>query len=119
MIRKSRLPEIKQAQKQSFYFKEIAALVQQIAADEPRLLPLFVTRVEISAKGSLCTVYFSTHTDETAFAEGLEILKLYKPSMRKALANIGHGRYVPDLLFRYDRAKEKERRVAGLLDKIK
>lgn len=111
-------PSFKRDQKQSFLLKEISSLFHSIAIDEPKLLLLFITRVELSRDGGICYVYFSTHTDEKAYEEGLELLKLYKPSMRKALASAMHSRYVPDLRFRYDKAKDKERRVTSLLDKI-
>jgi len=109
---------VKREQKKSFLLKEISALVRQITSDEPELSSLFVTRVEMSKDGGVCYVYFSTYTDKEAFDEGLKILKLYKPSMRKALADAMQARYVPNLVFRYDETKEKERRVTRLLDKI-
>jgi ribosome-binding factor A len=118
MIKKSRASEVKREQKKSLYLQEISALVRQIALDEPALSSLFVTRVELSRDTGICYVYFSTHTDKKAFDEGLEILKLYKPSMRKTLAQTLRARYVPNLVFLYDEAKEKERRVTELLDKI-
>jgi ribosome-binding factor A len=104
--------------KKSFLLQELSVLLRQISADEPKLSTLFVTRVELSPEGGLCYVYFTTLTDESAFSEGLEVLKLYKPSVRKALAQIMKTRYVPDLAFRYDHTKEKERRINSLLDKI-
>jgi ribosome-binding factor A len=118
-LKKSKIFSVKREQKKSFLLREISALVQRVSADEPKLSSLFVTRVDLSKDTGVCYVYFSTHTDKKAFDEGLEILKLYKPSIRKALASIMSTRYVPDLVFRYDKAKEKERRVTTLLDKIK
>lgn len=117
-MKKSKVSEIKREQKKSFLLQEISALVRQITADEPKLSFLFVTRVELSRDGGICYVYFSTTTDKDAFDEGLPILKLYKPSMRKALAQAMHSRYVPNLVFRYDEAKEKERKITAILDKI-
>lgn len=117
-MKKSRVYDIKREQKKSFLLNEVSALVRQVAADEPKLSYLFVTRVELSKDKGICYVYFSTHTDKKAFDEGLEILKLYKPSMRKALGDSMKTRYVPNLVFRYDDTKDKERRVTGLLDKI-
>jgi len=110
--------EIKREQKKSFLLREISALVRSLAQDEPKLSFLFVTKVELSKDTGICYVYFSTHTDKEAFYQGLEILKLYKPSMRKALAKILQTKYVPELFFKYDSAKEKERKINVLLDKI-
>lgn len=119
MNKKTRSSEIKREQKKSFLLKEISALVSQITVDEPKLSSLFITRVELSRDTGICFVYFSTHTDRSAFDEGLEILKLYKPSIRKALAQSMHSRYVPNIVFKYDEAKEKERKITALLNKIR
>ncbi len=110
--------QVKREQRKSFLLKEIATLVRSLSADEPLVTPLFVNRIDISKDSGICYVYFSTLTDEEAFYEGLKILKLYKPSMRKALAQAMKTRYVPDLIFRYDKTKEKERKVNLLLDEI-
>ena len=118
MIKKSPAPSIKKEQKKAFILKEVSAFVRQVTAEEPSLIPLFVTRIELSRDTGVCYVYFSTYTDRVAFEDGLKILKLYKPSMRKALADAMRSRYVPQLVFRYDEAKEKERRITGLLDEI-
>ena len=117
-MKKNTVHQVKREQKKSFYLKEIASLVHQISIDEPKLIQLFITRIELSRDSGICYVYFSTINDKKAFDEGLEILKLYKPSMRKALAQSLHTRYVPNLVFRYDHTKEKERRVNVLLDEI-
>jgi len=127
-MKKSRVSDIKREQKKSFLLQEISSLFRQIVTDETRLSFLFITRVELSGDGGICYVYFSTYaglsgvtpakSGEEMFKEGLQILKLYKPSMRKTLAQTMRSRYVPDLVFRYDKAKEKERKITSLLDKI-
>ncbi|MBU1007989.1 ribosome-binding factor A [Candidatus Dependentiae bacterium] len=117
-MKKSKVSEIKREQKKSFLLQEISALVRQITADESRLSSLFVTRVELSRDGGICFIYFSTHTTKEAFDEGFPLLKLYKPSMRKALSQAMSSRYVPNLVFKYDETKEKERKITGILDKI-
>lgn len=109
---------IKKEKKKSFFLREISSLFQKIVLDEPKLSSLFITKVELSKDGGICYIYFSTSTDEEAFKQGLEILKLYRPSMRKALAQIYHSRYVPSLIFRYDKAKEKVNKINILLDQI-
>ena len=117
-MKKSSVFSIKREQKKSFLLQEISALVRRLTADEPRISSLFVTRIEMSRDSGVCYVYFSTYTNKEAFDEGLGILKLYKPSMRKSLAEAMHSRYVPNLIFRYDLSKEKERKMTTLLDKL-
>ena len=86
--------------------------------DEPVLSGFFITRIELSADGGICYVYFASYVEGKEFKEALETLKLYKPSMRKALAQSGHGRYVPNLIFKLDEVKDKQRRVDDILDTI-
>ena len=45
-------------------------------------------------------------------------LMLYRASLRTAFAKRIQVRYVPELVFSYDKAKEKERRINDLLNKI-
>lgn len=54
-----------------------------------------------------------------AFKKKLEILKLYKPSIRAALAKKIKSRYVPDLAFKFDEQFEKEQKIHEILDKVK
>lgn len=110
---------VRRGQKESNLLREFSRLFQSLALDEPRLLNLAITRVELSDGGGLCTVFFTSSQGREAFDEGLEVLKLYKPSLRKALARAIHGRYVPDLRFEYDEALEEAENLERVLDSIK
>lgn len=99
--------------------REISTLIQQLSLDEPSLTKVFVTRVRLSADYGILFVYFSTYLSKTDFDEALKILKLYKPSLRKALASTVLSRHTPDLVFLYDESKEKERSLNELLDRVK
>ena len=67
----------------------------------------------------MCYIYFSTYTTQEAFETMLPKLILYKPSMRAALAKEFQSRYTPDLIFYYDKIKDKERAIHELLDQVK
>lgn len=108
----------KREQKTSLFLHEISSLIQQLSLDEPELSKVFVTRVKLSNDYKICYVYFSTYTDKQVFDNALEILKLYKPSLRKILANRIVSRYSSDLRFLYDETKDKERKINQLLDKV-
>lgn len=110
--------EIKKAQRESVLLKLVSELFAQQARDEQALQGLAVSRVELSQKQGLCTVYFYTPDGKEAFDKALETLKLYKPSLRKAVAHQLQGRYVPDLLFVYDAQYEKIFRIEELLQKV-
>lgn len=114
-----RFQEIKREKKKSLFLREIAALVQSLGGEDQTIAKVYVTRVDLSADTGICYVYFSTYGEfsEELFKDVLERLKLYKPSMRKAIARSIPGRYTPDLLFLYDKPKEKEFRINQLLDK--
>ncbi len=110
---------IKQAQKQSLLLREISRLFAQTAMDDPRLIKLTINRIQLSPDKGSCSVYFYTPGGPAEFKELLEVLKLYKPSLRSALAKSINARYTPQLVFKYDEQYEKEEKMNKLLDAIK
>lgn len=111
--------EIKKAQKESYYYKEISQFLLRIMMDEPRLSGLFINKVSLSPEGGLCTVLFLATNGRPEFEEKLPTLILYKPSLRAALAKTSQGRYTPNLVFRYDEDQEKVDKINRLLDRLK
>lgn len=114
----TRVHDIKRAQKEKLLFRELSHLYLQLTLDDSRLRLVSLSRVELSPDKGLCTVYFYTPEKET-YLEALEILKLYKPSIRKSIASSIKGRYTPDLRFEYDDRFEKQERLEELLEKVK
>ena len=112
-------PSIRREQKKKALLRMLSSFIQNITNDDQTLKDLFVTRVELSDDNSMCYVYFSTYTTPEVFESMLPKLILYKPSMRAALAKEFQSRYTPDLIFYYDRIKDKERAIHELLDKVK
>lgn len=110
---------IKREQKKSSFLRELSTIFYGITQDEPILNTVFITKVDLSADGGICYVYFFSADGEKQFKLALERLKLYKPSMRTALAKSIPGRYTPDLHFRFDEVFEKEQRIHALLDSVK
>ncbi|MFA5074600.1 MAG: 30S ribosome-binding factor RbfA [Candidatus Babeliales bacterium] len=108
----------KREQKTSLFLHEISSIIQRLSQDEPELLKIFITKVELSKDYKICYIYFSTYGDKSDFDKALEILKLYKPSMRKVLAQSISGKFVADLRFLYDKTKEKERELLNFLDEV-
>lgn len=111
MINSSATAAIKRAQKESLLLREISNMFHSISMDDSRLAGLFVNRVDLSTDKGWVTVYFYTLDGLEKFEEQLEILKLYKPSIRKGLAAGIRGRYVPDIRFAYDAKFEKQQRL--------
>ncbi len=111
--------EIKKAQRESYFYREISNLFLQITIDEPRLNGLFINKISLSSDGGVCTVLFLATNGRAEFEEKLPILILYKPSLRTALAKTSHSRYTPNLIFRYDEDQEKADKINRLIDKLK
>lgn len=111
--------DIKRAQKESLLLREISQLFLQASIDEKALQGLSINRVKLSPDKGVCTVYFYTPQGQKFFDEVLPILKLYKPSLRKALSSQIRSRYTPELIFRYDEQYEKIMHIENLLEKVK
>jgi len=124
MVMSARVQLVKRERKKSFYVRELSAILARLVQDQPTLMQLYFTRVDLSANGSYCYVFCaflnaaSVAEGNQMFEEARKILVLYKGSMRKALATALSSRYVPDLRFFYDETKEKEQRVTDLLTKV-
>ena len=115
----SRTSSIKRSQKESQLRKVMSDLIQKTSLDYPQLFGVNVSRVVLSPDKGVCTVFFYSVDGEAQFAQQLEQLKLFKPSLRKALAQSVPSRYVPELVFRYDTQLEKQLKIEALLDKVK
>ena len=83
---KNNLSERKREQKTILYYHALASMLQQLSVDEPEVSKVFVTKTKLSSDYKICYVYFATYGDKADFKTALDVLKLYKPSMRKALS---------------------------------
>jgi len=113
------LSEIKKSRKKSLFFKEITKLFMQATLDDKRLQGLIVSDVSLSSDKSACTIYFYTEQGKEHYEELFDTLILYKPSLRKAIANEIKLRRVPELIFKFDSKYQKRQRLEQLLDSIK
>jgi ribosome-binding factor A len=116
---RSQFRSVRQAQKESLLYREIAELFRQHAQDEPELQDLYVTRVDLAPDLSTCTVFFFSPKGEPYFKQQLRQLVLYKPSLRRAIAHKVALRRTPDFVFRFDETVEKQQKIDALFDKIK
>lgn len=114
-----RVKTIKQAQKERILYRALSSLLLPIIIEYPILREISFTRVGLSSDKSTCTLYFYTPEGSDFFSdEVFEVLKLYKPSMRKALAHLIHGRYTPDIRFKFDDKFEKQQRIEKLIHQV-
>lgn len=114
-----RIREIKHAQKESMILHEVSQNFVRIAQDEPSLQSFSITRVSLSDRKGFCIIFFHTLGGLKEFEEKRKTLVLYKPSLRQALSKAMHGRYVPQIRFKYDDQLDKQRRIDDLIDKLK
>lgn len=114
-----RKSDIKHAQRESFFLREVSNFFMRIAQDEPRLSTLYIEHVQLSADGSRCIFYFHSAKGKQEFEELLPLLILYKPSMRASLAKIVSRKYVPQLVFAYAEHVDKQRKVDALIESLK
>ncbi len=112
--------EIKREKKKSLFFRELSQIISIIANEEEPVQKIYVTKVDFSEDYGILYAYLSTieNFSEEIFEKALNILKLYKPSIRKELATRLNPRYTPDIIFLYDKHKEKQDRINELLDKV-
>ena len=87
--------------------------------EDPELKNLYINRISLSDKGGMCTVYFYSSLGEEEFDRVFEQLKLYKPSLRKAIAVRVPNRYTPDLFFKFDEQLKKQLEIEYLIERVK
>jgi ribosome-binding factor A len=120
MISRS-LRNIKHAQRESYYFRELSSLVQQIIAEDTSISDLVMTRVSLSPSRGSLTLFIGTlnPVDQETFDKKLRQLVLYKPSIRAALAKVSTTRYTPEIIFKFDTHLEKQHRMDQLFAMIR
>jgi ribosome-binding factor A len=91
----------------------------RIAMDDKRLDGITLNRVQLSKDKSTCNLFFFTPDGKEDFEKRLPFLIIYKPSMRKALAQSINARYTPQLVFKYDESFEKHLEIDALFESIK
>lgn len=111
--------DIKRAQKESLLLRELSTYFLRITNDDDRIKDIAINRVKLSKDKSCCTLFFYTTLGEAHFQEVMPYLILYKPSMRKALAQSINARYTPQLIFKYDDPYEKHLKIEELLEQLK
>lgn len=110
---------IKRAQKESLYLREIANLFLELTRETTLFKDLFINRTELSESGSVCVVYFYSSLGRAEFDRVFADLKLYKPSLRKALSKKISSRYTPEIIFKFDDQLKKQLAIEELIERVK
>lgn len=114
-----RKSDIKHAQRESFFLREVSNFFVRITQDEPNLRSLYIDHAKLSPDGSHCTFYFYSSKGKQEFEALLPLLILYKPSIRASLAKIVSRKYVPQIVFAYAEHVDKQRKVDELIESLK
>lgn len=115
----SKLSSIKTAQKESAILRVVSPLFEDALRDNPDLNTWHISRIQLSPGKSVAYVYLYSLDDSQDFDTALGKIKLYKPSMRKALADELQKRYTPDIVFMFDEQLQRTLRMEKLLDTVK
>jgi len=115
----SRTSSIKTAQKEKAIFRIVAELIREAGRETPALATLFLNRVQLSTGKGMCYLYVYTPLGKAAFEQLRPDLVLYKPSIRKAIADSLDARYTAEIVFVFDEQFERTAHIESLLDKIK
>jgi len=123
---KSQTGNVKREKKKKQFLQEISMHLHNISYDDARVATVFITHVDLSADTGICYVYCSAYpnvenplkSSKEIFKEALVFLKLYKPSIRSALAKTLSARYVPQIMFIFDENRAKVDKLNGLLDQV-
>lgn len=118
-MNQSNVGQIKRSQKESMLLKELSKMLLQLSLDDKQLEGLTINKVELSRDKSVCNVYFYDPSGIEAFKEKKQALILYKPSLRKGIADALASRYVPQIRFVFDIKYEKQQRIESIIDQVK
>ena len=100
------------------FIQEELTLLLRNAVRDPRVAPIAITDVELTADRRIARVYVSSYEGEEALHEGLEGLESAKPFLRQRLGQSLHWRFTPEIEFRVDSSWEYGQRIDSLLKEI-
>ncbi|KPJ82833.1 MAG: hypothetical protein AMS19_06515 [Gemmatimonas sp. SG8_23] len=97
--------------------RELSELIR-LQVRDPRVGPVTITGVEVSADLGTARVYVRSVEGGEDLARSLEGLEAAAPFLRTALGRILHVRRVPELRFREDRSYEGAQRIEEVLAEV-
>ncbi len=97
--------------------KEISALLLKGLKD-PRIGFVTITGVSVTPDMHLARVHYTVYGDEKQRAETQKGLKSAVPFIRRELSRRLRLRYVPELIFEFDKALEYGNRIDSLLRQL-
>lgn len=100
------------------FIQEELTLLLRNAVRDPRVAPVTITDVELTADRRIARVYVACYEGEEALQEGMEGLESAKPFLRQRLSQVLHWRFTPEIEFHVDKSWEYGRRIDAILEEI-
>jgi len=98
--------------------KEVSSILREKVSD-PRIGFVSLTDVEILPDLKIAKIFFSVLGDEKAKKDSLAGLKSATSYIRCELGHVLKLKFVPEILFVYDKSLERGSRVLSLMNKVK
>jgi len=112
------MPTRRQARLNEQLKREISGILHREIAD-PRIGPVTVTGVRVTADLAFARVFVRTLSDPSALDQAVEGLEGATAFIRRALGSRLRLRHVPELRFEEDRTLEQARRIEEILDDVR
>jgi ribosome-binding factor A len=100
------------------FIREELTLMLQTEIDDPGLVPLVITDVDVTKDRRIARVYVAAYSGEEDLQEGLKSLAKAKPVMRSRIAEALQWPFAPELEFRPDRSIQHGQRVDEILAQL-
>ncbi len=100
------------------FIREELTLMLQTEIDDPGLVPLVITDVDVTKDRRIARVYVAAYTGEEDLQEGLKALARAKAVMRSRIAEGLQWPFAPDLDFRPDRSIQHGQRIDEILAQL-
>lgn len=97
--------------------RDLAQLIRDEISDDPRMVMVSITSVEVTRDLSQAKVYITVLGDAADRAEMVDRLNRAAPILRRELGRKMYIRTVPRLSFTYDEVVEQGARLSSLISK--
>jgi ribosome-binding factor A len=105
--------------------ERVSELIQEIIAetirqelDDPRILPVTITRVRVSRDLRLARVFYSLSGDAEAKSAAQQGLEKAAGLFKKVIDHELNLRFMPELAFQYDQTLDQAERIEKILKEV-
>lgn len=116
--KKEETKSIRLQQRESTLLRLIGDMFVNLQENIKDLYKVFPNKINMSPDGSLAKIYLFSNEGEVFVRNIIGQLILYKPSIRKAIADNISLRRVPEVHFIFDKDYEKEQKLQNFIDKV-